>query len=160
MLHVKLENYPTPFDARKIRAYKPTVLIIYMYSQLTKYGGDESQIEIFIDDMLKKIGAASCPVFVCTPLWASEKGRADCKSKGPNYQMSERCARAIRKAAQRYAYPVIDLFAMCEAEQGAGLGVYYNGKTAGNSGMAISAHGKEMVFREIRRVLGLPIATD
>ncbi|NRA39700.1 MAG: hypothetical protein HRU15_16275, partial [Planctomycetes bacterium] len=155
MLHVKIENYPTLLNPQKIKSYKPTVMFIYMFANLTKYGGDASKAESFMDDMLTKVSAANCPVYVFTPLWASEKGQSDCKTKGTNYKLCVQAAEAVRTTAAKHGYPVIDLFAMCEAEQEQGAAVFYCGKVPDNTGMAVTPHGQSMVHREMRTVLGL-----
>ncbi len=157
------KEYPEAYAVKSLTDHKPTVAFVY---PLFGYGTrktvtDTSRLDDYVEEMMKAFAQQDFPIYVMTHLWGVEDGEK-ALSKGTRYERCKHTSELVNKYANKYNVEVIDLFALCEQIHKKNkvtiFGKEFSGESVGN--VYPSLAGKQMMFDEIKRVLGLIEESD
>lgn len=155
--------YTDPLDIDLITKQKPSVVFVSVLSKWcrnTHY--DRRNVDANLDAMMQAFSQLEFPLWVFTPLWMNEDGQKNLTGKdGPRYARCREAAELIKQSAAKHGVAVIDVFSMCEqAYQQDQSKVFYGLYEADPKQLILADDGRALLFKEMKRALGLLAADE
>ena len=150
--------YSGEAPVNEILNQKPTVAVVQAGMTIATHSTITfDKFIVGCDQLMETLLKLKSDVFVMTPPMPAVKGTKTVDRTSLEYTKSKQTAEFIRKSAEKHGIPVIDMFAITDEYSKANNNEFIYGRAA-NGGTEFSETYRMLLIKELRKVVGLPIA--